>query len=136
MPLVFARETAQTENRPASQRYCTINGGGLKGEQVNFRYDAEGVTIDEFAKLFLNGYRGRFVIDKTGLTGKFDFHLETEISAERRQRMAEEANLLLGPSTAPPLPDALQQQLGLKLESTKGLVEFLVIDLIDRPSSN
>jgi uncharacterized protein (TIGR03435 family) len=43
---------------------------------------------------------------------------------------------LFGPSTAPPLPEALERQLELKLESTKGPVEFLVIDHIERPSPN
>jgi uncharacterized protein (TIGR03435 family) len=83
--------------------------------------------------LFLNGSRSRFVIDKTGLTGKFDIHLEVEISAETRQRLGLSADVL-GPSTAPPLPEALQRQLGLKLEPMKGPVGFLVVDHIERPS--
>jgi len=37
---------------------------------------------------------------------------------------------------APPLFDAIQQQLGLKLNQTKGSVEVLVIDSIERPSEN
>jgi hypothetical protein len=133
MPLVFTRETAQT---PASQqRDCRVERGRLSGNSVNIVNHAEGFTLDEFAKLFLSGYRGRFVIDKTGLTGKFDIHLESEIGAEVRQR-ADPSGDLRGPSTAPPLPAALQQQLGLRLESTKGPVEFLVIDHIERPSPN
>jgi uncharacterized protein (TIGR03435 family) len=132
MPLVFTRVTAQT---PAIQRDCRIERGGLKADNVNIVNHAEGFTLDEFAKLFLSGYRGRFVIDKTGLTGKFDIHLESEIGAEVRQR-ADPGGDLWGPSTAPPLPDALQQQLGLRLESTKGPVDFLVIDHIERPSPN
>jgi hypothetical protein len=138
-PIVFTRETAQTQSQSAIQRYCRIEGGVLNGNrnprQVNYVYDGEGVTIDEFAKLFLNGYRGRFVIDKTGLAGKFNIHLEEEISPETRQRF-DPNNDLFGPSTAPPLPEALEKQLGLKLESTKGLVELLIIDHIERPSEN
>jgi uncharacterized protein (TIGR03435 family) len=133
MPLVFTREAAQT---PAvQQRDCRFERGGLKQNSANIVYHAEGITIDEFVKLFLSGYRGRFVIDKTGLTGKFDIHLEEEISAEIRQRI-DPSRDLFSPSTAPPLPQALQQQLGLRLESTKGPVEFLVIDHIERPSPN
>ena len=139
-PMVFTRETGQTQARPASQRYCRLQGGrGLAGgrnpKQANYVYDTEGVTIDEFAKLFLSGYRGRFVIDKTGLAGRFNIHLEEEISAETRQRFDPNADLF-DPSTAPPLPEALEKQLGLKLESAKGPVELLIIDSIERPSEN
>jgi hypothetical protein len=133
MPLAFTRETAQT--RAGQQRNCRFDGGGLNPKQVNVVNHAEGVTIDEFVKLFLREYRGRFVIDKTGLTGKFDIHLEQEISAELRQRIDPNGDLF-GPSTAPPLPEALERQLGLKLEATKGPMEFLVIDHIERPSPN
>jgi uncharacterized protein (TIGR03435 family) len=128
--------TPQPSTR-GQQRYCRIEGGGLNlnNNRVNIVYRAEGVTIEEFVKLFVNGYRSRFVIDKTGLAGKFDIHLESEISAELRQRIGDLADVI-GPSTAPPLPEALQQQLGLKLESTKGPVEFLVVDHIERPSPN
>ena len=133
LPLVFTRETAQTA--AGQQRDCRIERGNLTPNSVNTVYHAEGFTIDEFVKLFLSGYRGRFVIDKTGLTGKFDIHLESEIGTEVRQR-ADPSGDLFGPSTAPPLPEALLQQLGLRLESTKGPVEFLVIDHIERPSPN
>jgi uncharacterized protein (TIGR03435 family) len=120
-------------------RYCRIEGGGLNFNRdpkpVNIVYHAEGVTIDEFVKLFLNGSRSRFVIDKSGLTGRFDIHLEAEISAETRQRLGVSDDVL-GPSTAPPLPEALQRQLGLKLEPSKGPVGLLVIDHVERPSPN
>jgi hypothetical protein len=138
-PIVFVRDTAQTQSQPASQRYCSVEGGLLYGgrnpKQANIVYNAEGFTIDEFAKLFLNGYRGRFVVDNTGLTGKFNIHLEEEISAETRRR-ADPTDDLFAPSTAPPLPEALEKQLGLKLESTTGPVELLIIDYIERPSPN
>ena len=138
-PIVFTRETAQNQTQPAPQRNCRIERGGLNGNsnprQVNFVYHAEGLTIDEFAKYFLDGRRGRYVINNTGFSGKFNIHVEEEIGAETRQRL-DPQNDLFGPSTAPPLPEALEKQLGLKLESTRGLVELLVIDSIERPSEN
>jgi uncharacterized protein (TIGR03435 family) len=133
MPLVFTRETAQTS--AGEQHDCRIGRNIPLGNTMNIMVDAQGVTIDEFVKRFLNGVQSRFVIDKTGLAGKFDIHLESEIGAEIRQQ-EDPGGVVFGPSTAPPLPEALQQQLGLRLESTKGPVEFLVIDHIERPSPN
>jgi uncharacterized protein (TIGR03435 family) len=118
------------------QRDCRIDGPldlSNNPKQVNFLYRAEGVTIGEFVTRFLSRYQGRFVVDRTSLTGKFDIRLESEIDAEFRQRVDPSGDLI-GPSTAPPLPDALRQQLGLRLESAKGPVEVLVIDHIERPS--
>jgi uncharacterized protein (TIGR03435 family) len=84
---------------------------------------------------------GRIVVDKTGLTGNFDFYM---------QFTPEEGGLLAASSDAPggasPLPasdpgapsifTAVQEGLGLKLESGKVSVEVIVIDHIERPSGN
>jgi uncharacterized protein (TIGR03435 family) len=81
---------------------------------------------------------GRKVIDKTGLTGKYDITLKYTPDENQLAMMV--------PPGAPPPPTAdttgpslftaLQEQLGLKLESEKGLVEIFVIDRADRPSEN
>ena len=78
---------------------------------------------------------GRSVIDKTGLAGEYDFDLKWAPDSSQSQ-----AGL---PDTEPP-PDpagpsiftAVQEQLGLKLESTRGPVEVLVIDSAEKPSEN
>jgi uncharacterized protein (TIGR03435 family) len=81
-----------------------------------------------------NSDLGRNVIDRTGLTGTFDVHLKWAV---------DDLAGLGGPGAAPSLDPpglsiftALREQLGLKLESTKGLVEVLVIDRIEKPSAN
>lgn len=81
---------------------------------------------------------GRQVVDKTGLQGNYDFTLQ--FTSERRLAMPGGPG---GPGDAPP-PDssgpsiftALQEQLGLKLESQKGPVEMLIIDSVEKPSEN
>jgi uncharacterized protein (TIGR03435 family) len=78
---------------------------------------------------------GRSVIDKTGLAGQYDFELKWTPEIGQSQS---------GPTDAVPAPDltgaslftAIQEQLGLKLESTKGPVEVLVIDSAEKPSEN
>jgi bla regulator protein BlaR1 len=68
----------------------------------------------------------REIVDRTGLTGRYDFTLTYS------ERMPEE-----GAADAPPsLAQALQQQLGLKLEPAKTEVEYIVIDHIDPPAEN
>jgi uncharacterized protein (TIGR03435 family) len=81
---------------------------------------------------------GRTVVDKTGLPGNFD--IDMEWAADDTQ-----AAQLLPPDAPKPAPanvagpsifTALQEQLGLKLESQKGPVEVLVIERAEKPSEN
>jgi len=72
----------------------------------------------------------RPVIDKTGLTGKFDIKLEWARDTSPSSDAA--ANDTSGPS----IFTAVQEQLGLKLVPTKGPVETIVIDHAEHPSAN
>jgi uncharacterized protein (TIGR03435 family) len=68
----------------------------------------------------LSAIVGRVVIDRTGLQGRFDFDLTWTADGNPE-------------ATGPSIFTALQEQLGLKLESTRGPVEVLVIDHVERP---
>ena len=73
---------------------------------------------------------GRLVIDKTGLTGYYTF-------GWKWTRQIEDADTGSAASTDPPsLWTALQEQLGLKLESAKAPVDTIVIDSIQEPTPN
>ena len=81
------------------------------------------------------------VYDKTGLTGVYDFKLKW--MPERNRSAVPAGDVSNGqPAVAtsdpagPTLLDAIQDQLGLKLESGKGPVDAIVIDHIERPSGN
>jgi uncharacterized protein (TIGR03435 family) len=65
-------------------------------------------------------------VDRTGLTGKYDVHLHY-LQDDRRLNTEE---------PGPTLAQAVQEDLGLKLEKGKGPVEVLVIDHLERPSAN
>jgi bla regulator protein BlaR1 len=80
-------------------------------------------VVDLYAK-FLD----RPVVDRTGLKDKYDFTLEYEADPDAPGAFAQ----LVGPA----LFKALEEQIGLKLEATKGPVEILVIDHAEKPSSN
>ena len=74
----------------------------------------------------------RPVVDKTGLTGYYDFTLlfRPELPPEfDRERLPPE--VLARPS----LFDAVRSQLGLKLEATKGPVQYYIVEHIEKPAS-
>jgi uncharacterized protein (TIGR03435 family) len=70
----------------------------------------------------------RNVIDKTGLTGRYDINLKWT-PAEQEGKTENSAD-------APDLFTALQEQLGLKLEPSKGPVDTLVVDHVEMPTAN
>ena len=112
------------------QRRCR-NGTQFRG--TSMVTDAEGVTIDDLAKVSLYLAAGRPITDRTGLTGKYNVHLE--YAAPEGTRLNGQA---ADPteSTAPSIFTALQEQLGLRLDSAKGQGEYLVIDHIEKPTDN
>jgi uncharacterized protein (TIGR03435 family) len=126
---------------------CGFSRSG-KGSGPNVTLDVPGVSLDFFARTFLGiAFWDRPVIDKTGIDGLFDIHLEfsPDESTPRPPEMVRPsvtANPSGGPLATDSIPAfpsifaALQQQLGLKLEPTRGPREFLVIDRIERPSEN
>jgi len=99
--------------------------------------DAEGSTLSEFSKL-LNLVLDRPVVDKTGITRRFDIHLEfspDEATPGLRGPLGDTPAAASDP-TGPVILAAIQEQLGLKLMPTKGPIELLVIDHVEKPSGN
>ena len=96
-------------------------------------------TMTEFAGFLQANILDQPVVDQTGLTDRFDFTVRYTPDA------AQLANLPAGVPPPPPTneaeapPDlftAFQQQVGLKLESKKALVDVVVVDSVERPSDN
>ncbi len=87
--------------------------------------DAAGVGMASFAGVTLSRVQlGRPVIDRTGLSGLFDVHLEFA------------ALNAAGASDAPSIFSAVQEQLGLKLSASTAPVGVLVVDHIEKPQGN
>jgi uncharacterized protein (TIGR03435 family) len=120
-------------------KYC--GSGGLKVNGTRSVADWYGVTMEELAGRALSMYVDRPVIDKTGLTGRFDVHLEF-----LHDRSASGPTYLNGviaddPSVStdeatPSIFTALEKQLGLKLSPGKAPLETIVIDRAETPSEN
>jgi uncharacterized protein (TIGR03435 family) len=128
-----------SKNGPKIKLSADPTGRGGFSSNKRGEVIVKGTFMNSFAD-WLSRELGRKVVDKTALEGKYDFTLHW--TPERLTAMpgsAADSN----PGAATPPSDsgpsiftALQEQLGLKLESQKGPVETLIIDSIERPSEN
>ena len=93
-----------------------------------------GATTEELSNMLSiqPEVTGRMVVNKTGLTGEYDFMLKW--TPDTGSSMAN--GLASADSSEPSLFTAIQEQLGLKLEAQKNLVDVIVIDSIEKPSPN
>ena len=111
---------AENTDSAGSKRF----GSGLTVS--NGKIIAKGVSMDELAaQLTGTGNIDHNVLNKTGLTGVYDFTLQYS-----------DDESTISDSSPPSIFTAIQEQLGLKIESTKGPVKVLVIDHVERPSAN
>jgi uncharacterized protein (TIGR03435 family) len=110
--------------------------GGLRvssGLLIGHKWD-----MSTFANL-LSSQLNLPIVDKVGLKGIYNFELKWS-PAPNEGNFTPNANNGFVPSPADPsgptIFTALQEQLGLKLESSKGPVEVLVIDSVQKPTEN
>jgi len=88
-------------------------------------------TMGNFVSLLQRAILDRPVVDKTGLSGRYDFDLEW---APDETQFGGDVPPASAAAPSPPLFEAIQQELGLKLEATKGPVDALVVDKAERPT--
>jgi uncharacterized protein (TIGR03435 family) len=113
--------------------HMMVGMGQLTAEQVPLSFLADT----------LSRQLGRIVIDRTGLTATYDFELHWTPDQSQSGGFGGGPGGAPPPNMPPP-PDpngpsvftAVQDQLGLKLESQKGPVEFVVVDHVEKPSEN
>jgi uncharacterized protein (TIGR03435 family) len=106
--------------KDASNQSMSSNGSQLT---------STGVDMPALA-VFLSRTLGRTVRDATGISGAFDFTLQW--SQQDVSLRAPAGSEPAGPS----IFTALQEQLGLRLESAKGPVEIIVVDHAEKPTDN
>jgi len=92
---------------------------------------ADGVTMQQLAAN-LSNHMQRFVVDKTGLTERFDLNLTW--TPERLPAGSPPPGIPPVDPNGASLVTALQEQLGLKLEAARGPVSVLVIDRVEHPT--
>jgi len=99
---------------------------------VHVELPARNATMTQFVAMMQRAVADRAVVDNTGLTGRYDFQLEwTPDESQFGGNLPRSVE-----STKPSLFSAIQEQLGLRLEATRGAVSALVIDRVERPSEN
>lgn len=141
-----------TEQRAMTAYALSVAKGGPKltvtaapeGGPGNFLFGGLGdlhtsnLSMKEFCHGMQEAVMDKPVVDQTGLTGRYDFNLKW--TPDQSQFASFGAHIPPpdpNDTNAPPsLFTALQEQLGLKMESTKANVDVMVIDHIDKPSAN
>jgi uncharacterized protein (TIGR03435 family) len=98
------------------------------------RFQGRGLRMANVASA-LNNVVGRTVVDKTGLTDTFEFDLSWTPDQLLQPNVAPGGGQQAG-TPGPSLFTAMEEQLGLKLESQKGPGEVLVIDKVEKPAEN
>jgi uncharacterized protein (TIGR03435 family) len=98
------------------------------------RFAASAQEIGSLASM-LSDRMGRFVLDRTGLVGPYDFVVDF-MPDQMSPDPAGGASPLPTDINAPPLQTALKEQLGIKLESINAPVDVLVVDHIERPTED
>ena len=79
----------------------------------------------------------RPVVDQTGIAGTFDFNLKWTPDESQFSALGLHAPTAVdNPNAPPPLFEAIQEQVGLKLEPQKIPAEVIVVDHAERPSEN
>ena len=135
---------------PADSAKCTVRPaeapppGGLPNcgsmfsspttSNIGVHYTGRSVPMGYLVRM-LGGFMDRIVVNKTGLSGAFDWDLEFMPPRTLAAQAGPDAPALS--SSAPPsIFTALQEQLGLKLESQTEPMNVLVIDHAEQPSEN
>jgi uncharacterized protein (TIGR03435 family) len=106
----------------------------MTGAPGHSRWTIGGTTLSDLAHT-LSSSMDRYVVNRTGFDDNTKFNIHIEFAPDEHVPGADKRNprTTFAPADAPTMFAALEQQLGLKLESTKGPQGVLVIDHIERP---
>src|ERR1700728_5245728 len=117
------KETAAPNDPP------TVGPGVVYPQRIVL--PGRNATTGEFASLLQRAILDRPVVDKTGLSGRYDLDLEW---APDETQFGGDVPVASPDAPSPPLFRAIQDQLGLRLVATHGPVDALVVNTVERPS--
>jgi uncharacterized protein (TIGR03435 family) len=119
-----------TREGPVGPDGLEPGGSSVREGPTGIEIKGRGLGMPEFTRK-ISPYAGRLIIDRTNLSGAFDFTL-------RFSRLPESTSPPTNPSSevAPDIFTAFREQLGLRLNAGRGPVEVLVIDSVQKPRPN
>jgi uncharacterized protein (TIGR03435 family) len=122
----------------ASAAQQASRGSDVTGNGSDFTAVANGITLAQLAAILAREpeLSGRVVRDQSGISGEYDFTLKWTRENLTAPRGTEQDAVTPPDFSGPSLFTALQQQLGLRLESKKGPVDTIVVQHVERPSGN
>jgi uncharacterized protein (TIGR03435 family) len=124
--------------KPGEALACTL-APNVAGGPANISVHGDGQEIKQLIEL-LTQLSGRHVRDKTGLTGRYDFDMKLDLAQLLAMARGMGMNVPAGAEANLPQSDgsslmtALNEQLGLKLDSVRAPVDVLVIDSVEAPA--
>jgi len=89
--------------------------------------------MDDFVAMLQRATLDKPTVNQTGLAGKYDFDLKF---AQDESQYGGDVPKAPDDAQSPPLFTAVQEQLGLKLVATRGMVSAMVVDKAERPRAN
>ena len=118
-------------------RACSVSTD-TSGGPLNLMMRGDGQEMKQIVEI-LSQFTGRAVRDKTGLTGRYDFAMKLDLQMLLAMAQKMGANIPAAAANIPQsdgssLTTALNEQLGLKLESVRGPVGVVIIDSIEAPT--
>ncbi len=130
--LVVAKQGSRLQAAKESDR-----GSGTSSGYGSFT--ARNLTVDQIAQALtqeLSEEVGRVIVDKTGIQGRYDATLKWTPAEDAPPGGGHAPDSTPAGNSEPALFTAIQEQLGLRLESARGPVKVLVIDHVEMPSDN
>lgn len=94
---------------------------------------ARNASMADLVSVMQRAILDRPVVDKTGLAGRYDFNLEW---TPDESQFGGDVSPAASDAPIAPFFTAIQQQLGLRLEATRGPIETVVVDHAEHPASN
>jgi uncharacterized protein (TIGR03435 family) len=128
--LTLAKSGSKMKPNPDEKPPRLQMGASVKGL---LKLNGEDAPVSRLAAVLV-AQVGRIVVDRTGLEGRFDFSLEWVPDAANLPSI--NGAKMVPAEDGPSLFTAVQEQLGLRLESTKAAVEVLVIDRAQKAAEN
>jgi uncharacterized protein (TIGR03435 family) len=128
------KETTSDELSPRMSKEFAHVSRARSGE-----FEAVNMTVAQLTS-HLTFWSGRNVVDKTGLTGRYDIKLawspDSDLGSGHSASNDGQSPLIPPAPAGPSIFTAVQEQLGLKLEPEKGTVQVLVVDHVEEPAPN